>query len=724
MTARSLRGVRDTSPEPELDEFTRLAAIACQVPMAMLTVLDGDQERFASKLGVECGEISRQESLSAVVLACNELVHVEDASTSGLLNRCTLVAGPPHIRLFAGIPISVAGHQATGVLSVADTAPRNLGTSQLEALRLLAHQVERSPAYQVRLSSRHYSVANVALAIEDLRESQRILQTLISNLPGVAYRCRNDRTWSVELVSESCMQLLGCSASDLIDGIVRMVDLVHPDDLPSLKRKISRALRAKTTYQSTYRIRTVAGQIKWVWEQGCGVFSNAGEVVALEGFLTDISEQKRAEEHIRRMAYFDELTGLPNRLSMRETLSSAITKSSDSHDPLALLHIEVDNFRDINETLGYQEGDRLLQEVAERLRGVVGEQQMVAHISESSFSILLPRADASRAMLKARHVLSTLNKPIELSDLLLNADCSIGVTLFPGHGSDPEALLRRANVARYSAKRGVEKISMFAGSLDSDNAQRLRLMTELRRAIDSDELFLMFQPKVHMRSGAVSGVEALVRWRHPERGLMSPNQFISFAESAGLITGLTHWVLAAAVRESYVWHGSGRAVPIAINLSSHDLRDPQLMDRVMDSLATWGGSPDWIQFELTESCIMEDLSAAQIVLERLREGGFKIFIDDFGTGYSSLSYLRKLSVDYIKIDQSFVMDLDANDESAAIVRSIIELAHSLGLEVVAEGVESKSAMEMLDSWGCEEAQGYCISKPISGCDFQSWNIKY
>ncbi|MBD2835575.1 EAL domain-containing protein [Pseudomonas sp. JM0905a] len=724
MTTRSLRGVRDTSSEPELDEFTRLAAIACQVPMAMLTLLDDDQERFASKLGVECGEISRQESLSAVVVASNELVHIEDASTSELLNRCALVAGPPHIKLFAGVPISAAGYQVSGMLSVADIVPRNLGTSQVEALRLLAHQVERSPAYQVRLSSRHYSVATDAPVIEDLRESQRILQTLISNLPGVAYRCRNDRTWSVELISESCLQLMGCSASDLINSIVRMVDLVHPDDLPSLKRKISKALRAKTPYQSTYRIRTVTGQIKWVWEQGCGVFSKDGEVVALEGFLTDISEQKRAEEHIRRMAYFDELTGLPNRLSMRDALSAAIAKSSDSHDPLALLHIEVDNFREINETLGYREGDRLLQEVADRFSGAVGEQQMVAHISESSFSMLLPRADASRAMLTARRLLSTLSKPIDLSGLLLNTDCSIGVALFPGHGSDPDALLRRANVARYSAKRGIEKIAMFAGSLDSDNAQRLRLMTELRRAIDSDELFLVFQPKVHMRSGAVSGVEALVRWRHPERGLMSPGQFIAFAESAGLITGLTHWVLNAAVRESYVWHGSGRAVPIAVNLSSHDLRDPTFIDRVMESLETWGGSPDWIQFELTESCIMEDLSAAQIVLDQLRETGFKIFIDDFGTGYSSLSYLRRLPVDYIKIDQSFVMDLDANEESAAIVRSIIELAHNLGLEVVAEGVESRSIMEMLERWGCEEAQGYCISKPVSGRDFQSWSFNH
>lgn len=310
---------------------------------------------------------------------------------------------------------------------------------------------------------------------------------------------------------------------------------------------------------------------------------------------------------------------------------------------------------------------------------------------------------------------------MDLNELLLHVDCSIGITLFPGHGSDPDALLRRANIARYSAKCSAEKIAVYAGSLDSDNAQRLILMTDLRRAIDGDELFLLFQPKVKIRSRAISGVEALVRWKHPEQGLMSPNQFINFAERAGLITRLTYWVLAAAVRESHVWHGSGQAVPIAINLSSHDLRDPQLMEHVLGSLETWGGSPDWIQFELTESCIMDDLSAAQHVLMQLREAGFKIFIDDFGTGYSSLSYLKRLPVDYIKIDQSFVMGLDEDADSAAIVRSIIELAHSLNIEVVAEGVESKVVMDMLERWGCEEVQGYCISKPISGHDFQSWN---
>lgn len=720
MTALQLREIRAAVPDPELDGYIRLAAIACQVPMVMLTFQDQEGEWLGAALGMTCENIPRKGSLSAVVRERNELVNVADAAASELIRHCDLVAGPPYIRLFAGIPISIADGGMIGVLAVADTVPKTLESAQIEALRLLALQIATLLVHRTYVRSLRDSVAKESDVIDSLRESQRTLHTLVSNLPGVAYRCRNDPTWSLELASEGCQQLTGYSAEAFIARAVRMVDIIHPEDRDLLRREVSKALQAKAPYQGTYRIQTATGQTKWVWDKGCGVFSADGKLLALEGFITDITERKHAEECIRRMAYFDELTGLPNRLSMREALSAAIPQSGGAHDPFALLHVEVENFREINETLGYREGDRLLQVIAARLQEAAPDVTM-ARVAESSFAVLLPKVDASHALLTARHVLRALSAPLELNELQLHVDCSIGITLFPGHGSDPDALLRRANVARYSAKGCAEKVAIYAGSLDSDNAQRLILMTDLRRAIDGDELFLLFQPKMRMRSRQVSGVEALVRWAHPERGLMSPSQFVNFAESAGLITKLTYWVLAAAVRESHAWHSSGRAVPIAINLSTHDIRDPQLLEQISQALDTWGGTPDWIQFELTESCLMDDLSAAQHVLMRLQAAGFKIFIDDFGTGYSSLSYLRKLPVDYIKIDQSFIRDLDHDRESAAIVKSIIALAHSLSIEVVAEGVESAAVMEMLSGWGCEEAQGYCISKPISGRDFQSWN---
>ncbi|MDH4561128.1 EAL domain-containing protein [Pseudomonas sp. BN411] len=725
MTVRQPRSNHDPLPDPELDGYLRLAAIACQVPIALLGFLDTEREWFVAQYGLECGEIPRPLSLSAAVTEAGHLLQVPDAIASERLRHCRLVEGPPHVRCFAGIPIAVPGQGMVGVLSVADTEVRHLDATGMEALQLLADQITTLLRQRNRMRNLLDAAASrESSALDNLRESQRTLQTLVSNLPGVAYRCRNDQSWRPEIVSEGCLQLTGYAASDLVDGTVKMLDIIYPEDLPELQRKVARALRTGRPFQSTYRIRTAKGEIRWVWDKGCAVYSAQGQVIALEGFFTDITERKQAEECIRRMAYFDELTGLPNRLSMRDALGKAITTSGDAHRPFALLHVEVDNVRDINETLGYHEGDRLLQEVAKKLRGTVDDGETVARIADSSFSVLLPGMDARHAVQTARKIMQTLNTPLELDTLLVTADCSTGIALFPGHGSDPDALLRRANVARYGATRSAEKLAVYAGSLDSDNAQRLILMTDLRRAIDGDELLLLFQPKLRVQSRRVSGVEALIRWKHPERGLMSPAQFIGFAESTGLITRLTYWVLAAAVRESHAWHGSGQAVPIAINLSPHDIRDTQLFEQISSALETWGGSPDWIQFELTESCIMEDLPAAQRVLMQLREAGFKLFIDDFGTGYSSLSYLRKLPVDYIKIDQSFVKELDSDRESAAIVESIIKLAHSLRIEVVAEGVESAATMDMLSNWGCEEAQGYCISKPISGRDFQSWSKAY
>ena len=390
MTTLQSRGVRDSLLDLELERVIRVAAIACHVPMAMLAFLDEEGEWFAAKLGVESEGIPREGSLSVAVMAFNELVEVADATTSELFRDCDLVAGAPHIKFFAGIPIPGAGSHVTGVLSVADTVSKKLEAPQREALYLLAHHVKSLLEHQTRVSSLQEAVTTESALVEGLRDSQRILQTLISNLPGVAYRCRNDVSWSVEFISEGCRQLTGHPASELIEGAVRMVDIIHPDDLPSLRRKVSRALKARAPYQFTYRIQTAAGQIKWVWEQGCGVYSPEGRVLALEGFITDVSEHKRAEECIRRMAYYDELTGLPNRLSMRAALSDATIKSGDSHDPLALLHIEIDNFREINETLGYREGDRLLQQVAKDLIDAVGAHRMIARIAESSFSVLLP----------------------------------------------------------------------------------------------------------------------------------------------------------------------------------------------------------------------------------------------------------------------------------------------------------------------------------------------
>jgi diguanylate cyclase (GGDEF)-like protein len=427
-----------------------------------------------------------------------------------------------------------------------------------------------------------------------------------------------------------------------------------------------------------------------------------------------------AEATIKRMAYFDAVTGLPNRVRMREMLSDAIAASRNEGRPLALLRVEIERFREINETVGDAEVDKLMQHAAARVTGAVGDAGQVARVSESEFAVILPRGGSEQALRLAQRVLTTLCEPVELSGLLLDARSNIGISLFPGHGNEAEALMRRASIALDQARTSGSSVSLFKGGLDRDCAQRLSLMGELRGAIERDELLLYCQPKLQISSGQVCGAEALVQWQHPRLGVVSPSGFIKLAESTGLITPLTYWMLDAALRQSYLWHQHGSMQPLSVNLSVQDLRDPKLVDRIAGSLDTWGAQPDWIEFELTESALMVDPVGALEILNRLKRLDVRLAIDDYGTGYSSLSYLQRLPVDALKIDQSFIADMQRNKDSATIVRSTIELAHNLDLSVIAEGVEDEGTFDRLATLGCDMAQGYCISRPMPADQFQTW----
>lgn len=436
------------------------------------------------------------------------------------------------------------------------------------------------------------------------------------------------------------------------------------------------------------------------------------------------AKHREAQELIARMAYYDALTGLPNRTALRERLGAAIEAARKQRQPVALLHLEVGRYQEISDTLGYHEADRLLEAIAARLCAIASEGETVGRVGEADFALLLPGSGAEIAIRRARELIAALNRPVALAGLMLAARASIGIALFPGHGADPDALIRRAKVAACEAKRTAEGYGLFAGTLDAECTRRLMLMGDLTHAIEHNELLLYCQPKVHIPSGDVCGAEALVRWRHPQHGMLSTGEFIKLAESAGLITPLTHWVLEAAFRQSYTWAEAGLAPPLSVNLSAQDLRDPTLLDRIKGLFATWGTPPDRIQFELTESALMDDPAGAPEALKRLKQLGVELFIDDFGTGYSSLSYLQKLPVDSIKIDQSFVANMLASDDSAIIVRSTIDLGHNLDLEVVAEGVETEGVWDRLAALGCDTAQGYFVGEPLPADQFRDWEAQW
>lgn len=431
-------------------------------------------------------------------------------------------------------------------------------------------------------------------------------------------------------------------------------------------------------------------------------------------------KHREAEATIQRMACSDALTGLANRSGLRERLQFEIEKAREWNEPVALLFLDMIRLQDINDSLGYPSGDLLQQEVARRLAEGLTRDTLVARIGDGEFAIILPRSDAEHAMHMAQRLSSLLNEPTEIGGMRLDGRAAIGVALFPGHGTEPDALLRRARVAMAEAKRSGRSHAVYTVKIDQTYASRLALMGDLRQAIEKNELSLYCQPKVHVESSRLCGAEALVRWPHPERGILSTGQFIELAEHSGLITPLTHWVLESAFRHRYAWQAKGVTQPLSVNLSAHDLRDPALVGWIEGLMSTWGAEPDWIEFELTESALMQDPVRAVSTLGRLKQLGSRLFVDDFGIGHSSLSYLQKLPVDALKIDQSFVAPITEDRSSAAIVRLAVGLGHDLGLEVVAEGVENRAQWDRLAELGCDVIQGYYVGNPMPADQYGCW----
>lgn len=432
------------------------------------------------------------------------------------------------------------------------------------------------------------------------------------------------------------------------------------------------------------------------------------------------AQRKQAEAMIARLAYFDQLTGLPNRTSLLSTLQQHIAACSARGAPLALLHLEVSRYRGFNKILGYQAADALIIEVCRRLAVSPHDGALLARVGEAEFAVVLAVGDVRAAMRVADALLQSMRAPVDVRGMLLNARLCIGVALFPDHGEGASELMSRANAALQQVSPLTGGCAIYHGGREEESRRRLAMLGDLYRALGRNELSLLFQPKVQIQNRRVCGAEALVRWRHPAYESISTQELIAAVEEAGMIGQLTEWVMAAAFLQSGAWHEAGIEQTIAINLSAHDLYDENLVERTRDLLGTYRVAPEWIEFELTESALMADPAAARQTLVKLRGLKVPLHIDDYGTGYSSLSYLQQFPVDCIKIDRSLVAPLADSPSSAAIVASTIALGHRLGLKVIAEGVEDRRVWARLAKLGCDFAQGYFISKPMSAGSYVPW----
>jgi diguanylate cyclase (GGDEF)-like protein/PAS domain S-box-containing protein len=437
----------------------------------------------------------------------------------------------------------------------------------------------------------------------------------------------------------------------------------------------------------------------------------------------DITRTKAAEEQVRQLAYYDALTGLPNRVLLKDRVDQAISLAHRAGCETALLFVDLDYFKRVNDSLGHAVGDLLLVEVAARLRAAVRASDTVGRLGGDEFLLLLPYAGPQAASSVAEKLIEALSQPFEVGGYSLTVTPTIGISLYPKDGCDYDTLLRAADAAMYKAKEaGRNAFLLFSPEMNEGPLQRLMLSNDLRQALKNGELELHYQPQLSLPGGRVLGAEALLRWRHPKQGMISPLKFVPVAEESGLIETIGAWVIEEACRQAAAWSAPGVApLTVAVNCSARQFVAPEaLLNTVKQALAASGLPPQRLELEITESLIVKDINKTQWLLDQFRTLGVKVAIDDFGTGYSSLYYLKRLPIDKLKIDQSFVRDLANDADDRAIAATVIALGHTLGLRVIAEGVESAEQLRLLEQMGCDEGQGFLWGRAMPSADFADW----
>ncbi len=612
-------------------------------------------------------------------------------------------AGPP----VAGIPLHRADAVA-GQLQAFSDRPDEFTPADRSTLELLS------------------SVVSAALSRATEVDALKMSRTIFDKAPIGIVRVLAPEGRMVE-ANPAFVNMLGYSPAEL--AAMSFAVYTHPDDVEE-NMELFRSLMAgeRESYQLEKRSFHRDGRMIWTQVNTALERDPDGKPLFAVSMLEDITTRKHAEDELRQQAELNEhqamhdaLTGLPNRTLFRDRIVQAILAAQREGDSVAVMMIDLDRFKEVNDSLGHDAGDTLLQEVARRLAGSLRASDTIARLGGDEFGVLLPRQCSPEDVRKVLdRIGAALALPVVLDDLPLAIEGSLGVAMYPEHGANVDTLLQRADMAMYTAKESSSPYAFFDESADHYDPSRLTLVCELRRALDERELVLHYQPKATVASGKIGSVEALLRWEHPTRGMVLPNDFIPVAQQTSLIRPLTLYVIDEALRQCREWLDEGLPLSIAVNLSIRNLLDVEFPEQVGELLAKWEVEPRFLELEITESTMLTDPVRTMSVLERLSEMGIRLSIDDFGTGYSSLSYLSRLPVDEIKIDRSFVTNMTLNEGDAIIVRSTIDLGRNLGLEVVAEGVETVECWDELTSLGCTAAQGFFLSRPLPAAELGAW----
>lgn len=504
------------------------------------------------------------------------------------------------------------------------------------------------------------------------------------------------------------------------------LNAVHPDDRALIDAAYADALKNKTPYEIVHRLLLKNGLLKYVHERGETFYNEEGDPIRSVGTVQDISKQKVTEKKIEHMAHHDALTGLPNRTFAKASAEQIIANAKRSEAKAAFLFIDLDGFKAINDTLGHSAGDLMLKTIASRLKKCVRESAIISRQGGDEFLLILSDIKEENLIASAaQKVLAELQKSFEINAHTFSTSASIGISLYPDHGETFELLLRSADTAMYKAKEsGKNTYCFYSEKMKHDLIGQFKLQNDLKSALHNSEFVLFYQPQIDLGTNRITGAEALIRWNHPQMGMVPPMNFIPLAESSGLIVQIGQWVIEEACRQAAAWQRSGIEITVAVNISAVQFKRGNLETVVTDALAASGLNPSCLELELTESVMMHDMESTLLTVRNLKSLGVQLSIDDFGTGYSSLAYLKRFAVDKLKIDQSFVQNILENKEDAVIVKTIIQMAKNLNLKTIAEGVEDAEVLAAVETCGCDEVQGYHFAKPMEASEFEKYHADF
>jgi diguanylate cyclase (GGDEF)-like protein/PAS domain S-box-containing protein len=692
----------DTEDEDIFDRITRIAARLLNVPIALISLVDADRQWFKSKVGVCLTQTPRDISFCAHALLQRQPLVISDALEDPRFADNPQVTGAPFIRFYGGVPLlSLEGH-AMGALCVIDSVPRVLTDKELAALVDLARMAED------QFQRRQLSLASDRV-LETLRESEERHRQLIEHSPDAFLI--NDGT-AITFVNQAGMRLLGAERSEQIVGLSPLA-VVPPEYRQVVMQRVAHALQTSGP--------NVPMEMKWLRVDGSTVDVETTTVSYTRGgqrhiqvIARDNTIRKKYKNELEQLATHDVLTGLPNRAVLRDRLEQGISRWMRQDQQAVIVFLNLDHFKNINDAFGHRTGDQVLTAIGRVLERSVHRNDTVARIGNDEFVLILEQIDEEELSELLPRLVENIGQPIQTLTQEITVSCSVGHCRYPTDGLTADALLNAAGTAMYRAKAlGRATVSSYDPGMQSAASERMTMERSLRLALSRNELVLHYQPKVHIQSGKVVGLEALVRWHHPELGLISPARFIPVAEETGLIVPIGDWIMRTACEQAAAWQREGIAeMPVAVNLSARQFLQPDIVARVRAIIHAAGLPPRLLELELTESLSMDSPEKSIDVLSRLKQLGITLTLDDFGTGYSNLSYLKRFPLDKLKLDQSFVRDMTQSNEALAIARAIITLAHSLHLTVVAEGVETGEQLTLLAEQGCDEMQGYFFSKPL------------